>query len=157
MRIRILMVGKMREPYFKEGFADYAKRTSPYARLELVEIRAEPDSNSPSLQNAAVAVEADRIKKVLFPAEGVIAMDMKGSMLTSEEFSLMLKWFMDSGKPDLAFVVGGSRGLSSEILKVSDRVLSLGRMTYPHQMVPLILAEQIYRAFKIMSGDPYHK
>ena len=156
MRIKIICVGKIREPYFRQGAQEYVKRLRPYAAVELTEVKAEPDQNSPLGTRHAQTREAARIFGSLLPSDYAIALDSRGETISSEGFS---KWLgsLAHEHSSLAFVVGGSSGLSPDVLAKAARVLSLGLMTFPHQMVPVIILEQLYRAFMIQSGRTYHK
>jgi 23S rRNA (pseudouridine1915-N3)-methyltransferase len=159
MRIRLVMVGKVKEKYLKAGIDEYLKRLGPYARVELRSVADEPapDGASPAQEEQIKAREGERILSQLEPGQYVVALDARGQMLSSEELASFLHERALRGQPNLAFVIGGSLGLAPEVLRRADMTLSLGRITLLHQMVPLILLEQIYRGFKINRGEPYHK
>jgi 23S rRNA (pseudouridine1915-N3)-methyltransferase len=159
MQIRVLLVGKMRERFLLEGVREYSSRLAPYCSLTMVEIPdipVPPDAR-PAMEGMAVADEGKAIQARLNREEYVIALDEGGVCMSSTEFSRLLADLGLFGKSKVAFVVGGHSGLSPEVKKRADVVLSLSRMTFPHQMVPLILLEQVYRAMKIARNEPYHR
>lgn len=159
MRIKILLVGKVKERYLTLGQQEYLKRLGPYARVELVQLADEPmpDRASPAEAEQLREKEAQRILKALDPGQYVIALDLRGAAMGSEAFSAFLQERALRGQSSLAFVIGGSTGLGPSVLERADFRLSLGPMTFLHQMVPLLLLEQIYRGFKIAAGEPYHR
>lgn len=159
MRIRIVGVGRIKERYWLDGMAEYQKRLGPYARLELVQVQDEatPDRASAAECEQVKAREGERILKVLGPSEFVVALDLTGQQVSSEELAAWLKERGLKGQSQIAFVIGGSLGLAPAVLQRAQLRLSLSRLTLPHQMVPLLLLEQLYRAFKINEGAPYHK
>ncbi len=159
MRIRIVSVGKVKEKYLQAGIQEYLKRLQPYARMEFVSVADEPipENASDAIEHQVVAREGERILKQLDPGHYVVALDMRGKQLSSEELAAFLEERALRGQSNLTFTVGGSLGLAPEVLRRADFTLSLGRMTFLHQMVPLLLLEQTYRAFKISRGEPYHK
>lgn len=159
MQIRIILVGKIREKYLRDGFEDYSMRIRPYGRVDLVEIKDEPVQRTDSPGNVESAVEAEgrRILASLRRGETLVALDRRGEMFSSEEFARWVGERAIYGQSRLAFAIGGPEGLSGPVFREAGLVLSLGPMTFPHQMVPLLLLEQIYRAFRIISGEPYHR
>ncbi len=165
MHITIVAVGRLKENYLEAAVAEYLKRLTPYARLKIREVKDEPcpDQGSLSDQEAAKAREAARIEKVLqqLPGAGAasyrIVLDVAGTEMTSEGFARYLQQLGLEGKSDLIFIIGGAAGLAPEILQAADLRLSFSRMTFPHQLMRVILLEQIYRAFKIIKGEPYHR
>lgn len=159
LRIKILLVGKVREKYLQQGQQEYLKRLGPYARVELIQLPDEPipDRASPAQEEQVREREAERVLRALDPGQYVIALDVQGTAMSSEAFSAFLAERALRGQSSLAFVIGGSTGLAPAVLQRADYRLSLGPMTYLHQMVPLLLLEQLYRGFKIAAGDPYHK
>ncbi|HHY36201.1 MAG TPA: 23S rRNA (pseudouridine(1915)-N(3))-methyltransferase RlmH [Firmicutes bacterium] len=159
MQIRILAVGKTREKYLQMGVEEFKKRLAPYARLELLSVAEEKlaDSLSPREEEQVMAREGERLLKLLKPGEYVIALDAGGRSFTSEELAQYLSQLALHGRSSLAFLIGGHLGLAPAVRSRSDLVLSLSPLTFTHQMVRLILLEQLYRAFKIMRGEPYHK
>jgi 23S rRNA (pseudouridine1915-N3)-methyltransferase len=159
MHMRILMVGKIKEMYFLAGMAEYLKRLGPHAKIDVTNLPDEPtpDGASPVQEEQIKAREGERILKLLEPGQYVVAMDMRGQTYSSEEWAEFLAERALRGQSNLVFVIGGSLGLAPAVLARADQKFSLGRMTLLHQMVPLILLEQTYRAYKINRGEPYHK
>lgn len=159
MHIRIVSVGKIKERYLADGIKEYLKRLGPFAKVEIVEVPDEktPENASLAEEEAVKAKEAEKIIRHLKPGAVIVALAINGEGLSSEELAARLAGWGLSGKSDLVFVIGGSLGLHSSILKAADMQLSFGTMTFPHQLMRLILVEQIYRAFKINRGEPYHK
>lgn len=156
MNVRIVCVGKLKERYLKDGIDEYAKRLSRFCRFDIVEISEElcSDTSLKSIQNVKLA-EGERIVSKL---KGyVIALDLKGIALTSEQISEKITSLKIGGVSTLTFVIGGSYGLSQQVLDICDFSLSFGAITYPHQLIRLVLTEQIYRAFMIEEGSAYHK
>lgn len=158
-RIRLIAVGKVKEKYLQAGINEYLKRLGPYARVEVVGLPDEPipDNASPAQEEQVKQREGERILKAIDAGQHVVVLDQRGREFSSEEFAAFLEERALRGQSNLAFVVGGSLGLDRAVLERSDAKLSLGRMTLLHQMVPLLLLEQVYRAFKINRGEPYHK
>ena len=159
MRIRIIIVGKVRERYLRDGVAEYLKRLGPYAHVELVELQDEPvpETSSDKQLAAARQVEAERILRTLLDSEYLVALDIRGTGMSSEDLS---KWIQEravSRDSNLAFVIGGTTGLAPEVLSRARLRLSMGPMTFPHQFMPMLVAEQLYRAFRIGRGEPYHR
>lgn len=159
MQITVVSVGKLKEKYLKEGIEEYSKRLSAYCKLQLVEVNDEkaPEELSAAEMEQVKRKEGERILSQLKPDQYVIALAIEGQMWTSEKLSAELDRLALHGKSQVAFVIGGSLGLSDEVLKRADVHLSFSKMTFPHQLVRLILLEQVYRAFKISRGEPYHK
>ncbi|MFO7173557.1 MAG: 23S rRNA (pseudouridine(1915)-N(3))-methyltransferase RlmH [Bacillota bacterium] len=159
MRIRILIAGKVRERYLQEGAGEYLKRLRPYARVEMVELQDEPlpEGASPGELARVREREGERLLRALKEDEYLVALDIRGRQFSSEEFSLWLQERALRGESSLAFAIGGTTGLAPAVLERARLRLSLGLMTFPHQMVPLLLLEQIYRGFKIAAGEPYHR
>lgn len=159
MNIKVISVGKLKEKYLKQGISEYLKRLSAYAKVEIVEL---PDEKAPEMLSAAEMEqvkqkESARILGKITPDTYVIALAIEGKMQTSEELAENLDKLATYGKSKVAFVLGGSLGLSDDVLKRANEKLSFSRLTFPHPLIRLILLEQIYRAFKIMRGEPYHK
>ena len=146
MNITILCVGKLKEKYWTEASAEYRKRLSRYCTITVEELKEEnPEAEGQNILK--------RLKKDTF----VITLEIQGKALSSEELSSKLQELALEGKSDITFVIGGSDGLSEDVSKRSDFRLSFSRMTFPHQMIRIFLLEQIYRSFKIMKGETYHK
>lgn len=159
MRITILTVGKIKEKYLRDAIAEYTKRLSKYCRLEMIEVADEktPDTASQTVEEGIRDKEGQRILKYIKDDMYVITLEIQGKMLTSEEMAEKIKHLGIQGKSSIAFVSGGSIGLGKEVLKRADFSLSFSKMTFPHQLMRVILLEQIYRSFRINSGEPYHK
>lgn len=159
MQIQIIAVGKLKEKYWNEGVAEYRKRLGPYAKLDLREVPDEkaPDSLSEAEAEQVKAREGERILAALKPDAHVIALAIDGEAWTSEQLAAHLAKQAVYGGGSVAFVIGGSLGLSPAVLARADKQLSFGRMTYPHQLMRVLLLEQVYRAFKINRGEPYHR
>ena len=159
MQIQIVCVGKLKEKYWSDGVAEYAKRLGAYARLDIRELPDEktPDSLSPAEEEQVRAREGERILAALRDGSHVIALAIDGEAWSSEQLAAHLdKQAVYSGG-SVSFVIGGYLGLSPAVLSRADKKLSFGRMTYPHQLMRVLLLEQVYRAFKINRGEPYHK
>ncbi len=159
MNIRLISVGKIKEKYLREGIAEYTKRLSRYCKLTFVQTPDEktPEGAPKSVEQAILHTEGERILKQLREREYVIALAIEGQMLDSLQLADKLQGFGVSGISDIAFVIGGSLGLSKEVMERADESLSFSRMTFPHQLMQMILLEQIYRSFRIMHHEPYHK
>lgn len=159
MRITIVSVGKAKERFIKDGVAEYAKRLRPYAAVALVEVPDEPVPDRLSARDAEQIKEKEgrRLLERLGPDDYVIALALDGVMWSSEELAAELGRLATYGRSRVAFLIGGTLGLSPAVLKRADVRLSLSRMTFPHQLVRVILLEQLYRAFKIQHGEPYHR
>ena len=154
-----MTVGKLKEKYLKQGIDEYTKRLSTYAKIELIEVADEkaPEQASEAEQQQIKEKEGERILSKLHPDTYVIALAIQGKMLTSEQLADNLDKLATYGKSKIAFVIGGSLGLSDEVMKRANESLSFSKMTFPHQLMKLVLVEQVYRAFRIMRGEPYHK
>ncbi|MBM6616903.1 23S rRNA (pseudouridine(1915)-N(3))-methyltransferase RlmH [Bacillus suaedaesalsae] len=159
MNISIITIGKLKEKYLKQGIEEYIKRLASYAKVEIIEL---PDEKAPENLSEAEMVqikqkEGERILQKISPDAHVIALVIQGKMKSSEQLAEDLDKLATYGKSKVAFVIGGSLGLSDEVMKRADEGLSFSKMTFPHQLMRLILVEQIYRAFRINRGEPYHK
>ncbi len=159
MEIRILSVGKIKEKYLTEGIKEYGKRLSRYCKLSFFQVPDEktPDRASDALQTQIKDTEGERLMKHIREQDYVIALAIEGEMLDSVELSKRIERLGVEGKSSLVFVIGGSLGLSEVLLKRADMKLSFSKMTFPHQLMQMILLEQIYRGFRIMNHEPYHK
>lgn len=159
MKITIIAVGKLKGKYLKEGIAEYSKRLSRFCELQLVEVEDEPaaDSLSPAQEELVKRKEAERIMKKVKEGSFLCLLDINGEKPDSMGFSKKLQGFFISGISHITFVIGGSLGLDAELASKAGYRLSLSGMTFPHQLARLILLEQLFRAFKIMNGEPYHK
>ncbi len=154
MNISLICVGKVKEDFYRNALSEYSKRLSAYCSFNIIEVDDEPDSAG---AETAMKKEADRILKCIKPGMYVITLEIKGKKLSSESFSEKLSDLLVGGKSDIAFVIGGSNGLDESVRSISDYALSFSDMTFPHQLMRVILSEQIYRAFRIMRNEPYHK
>lgn len=159
MNIKIVTVGKLKEKYLIQGINEYVKRLGAYCKIQFVEV---PDEKAPESMSEAemLQVKEKEGKKILAKIkdqEYVFALAIEGKNPTSEAFAQQIEQLGIQGKSQLVFVIGGSLGLNQEVMQRSDTQISFGKMTYPHQLMKLILVEQIYRAFRINTGAPYHK
>lgn len=159
MNITILCIGKLKERYWVDAIQEYSKRLSKYCTLSINELKEEkaPDNPSNAEEMAVKEAEGKSILKQIKKDTFVIALEVKGKELTSEALADKIETLGIDGKSDVAFVIGGSIGLSDEVLERADFRLSFSKMTFPHQMMRVILLEQIYRAFKIIRNETYHK
>lgn len=159
MNITVVAVGKVKEKHMIQGIEEYVKRLSPYTKLSIVEVADEkaPEKLSELEEKQIKKKEGERILSKLSPDSYVIALAIQGKRWTSEQLAKEIDQLATYGKSKLAFVIGGSLGLSDEVLKRADMELSFSAMTFPHQLMRLILVEQIYRAFRINRNEPYHK
>ena len=152
MKVNIVCVGKIKEKYFTDAIAEYSKRLSRFCTFNIIEV-----DEASKIDNLDKKSEAEG-KLILEKCSGVIvSLDARGKMLESLEIAEFIKTNQVSGVSEISFVIGGSNGLSDAVIKASKLVLSFGKITYPHQLFRVVLAEQIYRAFAIIAGLPYHK
>jgi 23S rRNA (pseudouridine1915-N3)-methyltransferase len=159
MNITIVTVGKLKEKYLKQGIDEYLKRLTAYAKVEIIEL---PDEKAPETLSDIEMIqikekEGERILGKISQDAHVIALAIEGKMKSSEDLAETLDKLATYGKSKVVFIIGGSLGLSNEVMQRADEALSFSRMTFPHQLMRLILVEQIYRAFRIIRGEPYHK
>ncbi|TRM11003.1 23S rRNA (pseudouridine(1915)-N(3))-methyltransferase RlmH [Lentibacillus cibarius] len=159
MKIAVIAVGKLKEKYLKQGIDEYLKRLGSYAKVQIVEVVDEkaPENMSDAEVQNVKRKEGERILSNISQDTYVITLEINGKMLTSETFATKLDELATYGKSKIAFVIGGSVGISEDVQQRSDLALSFSKMTFPHQMMRMILLEQVYRAFRIMRGEPYHK
>lgn len=158
MKIRIVAVGKLKEKYLREGVAEYEKRLAPFASVELRETREEYMAENPSeaQRQQTLAKEGKRLLRLVPEKSFLIVLDVKGKLLSSEALAKELASLALQGQSDLTFLIGGAFGLSPAVRERADLRISFSPMTFTHQMVRLLLYEQIYRAFKINRGEKYH-
>lgn len=158
MKIAVIGVGKLKEKYFVMAVEEYVKRLSRYCRLELVETADEktPDGASPAEEERIKRLEGERILKAVREEDYVIALAIQGEALSSEELAQKLQDLSIRGRR-IVFIIGGSLGLHDSVLARADMRLSFSKMTFPHQLMRVVLLEQIYRSFRIIKGEPYHK
>ena len=159
MKIKVVTVGKLKEKYLKDGIAEYSKRISRFAKLEMIELADEktPDRASESENQKILEIEGQRTLSKVGDRDFVIVLAIEGKTLASEEFSKQLEEASIKGFSTLTFIIGGSLGLVQDVKKRANLSVSFGRLTLPHQLMRLVLVEQIYRAFTIQQGSPYHK
>lgn len=159
MKIRLLTVGKIKEKYLKDAIAEYSKRLSRYCKLEILEATDEktPDNASEVLEMQIKKKEGDRLLNFISDTDYVIALDLKGEMYTSEEFASKIDRLGIQGVSTIDFIIGGSLGLSEEVRKRADMKVSFSKMTFPHQLMRVIFLEQLYRSYRIIKNEPYHK
>ena len=159
MKITVITVGKIKEKYLRDAIAEYAKRLSRYCKLEIIEVADEktPDQAGETVEEQIRDKEGERILKYIRDDMYVITLEIGGKMLSSEELADKINMLGIQGQSSVAFVIGGSIGLGREVLKRSDYALSFSKMTFPHQLMRVILLEQVYRSYRIINGEPYHK
>ena len=159
MRITIYSVGKVKEKSFRDMIDEYSKRLSRYCKLDVVEVQDEKtaENMSPVEEDAVKKKEAERLLQHIPEDAYVIALAIEGKELSSVELSKHIEELGISGRSHIVFVIGGSLGLHESVMKRAEYSLSFGRMTFPHQLMRVILLEQIYRSFRIMKNEPYHK
>ena len=159
MKISLITVGKIKEKYLKDAIAEYSKRLSRYCKLEIIEVTDEktPDHASESVEDAIRSKEAERIQKYIKEDAYIITLEIGEKQLTSEELAEKIDKLGIQGVSHIIFIIGGSIGLGREVLSKSDYALSFSKMTFPHQLMRVILLEQIYRSYRIINGEPYHK
>lgn len=159
MKITIISVGKLKEKYLKQGIEEYLKRLSAYANVNIIEVADEkvPENMSEADMLTVKQKEGERILGNITADTYVITLEIEGKMLTSEQLAAKMDELATYGRSKIAFVIGGSIGISEEVQKRSDYALSFSKMTFPHQLMRLVLVEQVYRGFRINRGEPYHK
>ena len=159
MKIKLVTVGKLKEKYLKDGISEYTKRLNRFTKFDIIELPDEktPDKASHLEDQQILDKEGTRILSKLADKEFVIALAIEGQQFPSEKFSKILSDITIRGISDITFVIGGSLGLSTAVKKRANLLMSFGKLTLPHQLMRLVLVEQIYRAFMIQQGSPYHK
>ncbi|GKU25875.1 23S rRNA (pseudouridine(1915)-N(3))-methyltransferase RlmH [Clostridium folliculivorans] len=159
MNITLITVGKIKEKYLKDAIDEYSKRLKRYCKLDIIELPDEktPDNASEKEELQIKEKEGQLILKSIKDTMYVVALDLKGNMISSEEFSTLIGDLGVNGESQLCFVIGGSLGLSREVIQRANYKLCFSKMTFPHQLFRVMLLEQIYRAYRIMKGEPYHK
>ena len=159
MKIKVVTVGKLKEKYLKDGIEEYLKRISRFAKFEMIELADEktPDKASESENQKILEIEGQRILSKVGDRDFVIVLAIEGKTFSSEEFSKHLEEASIKGFSTLTFIIGGSLGLAQDVKNRANLSVSFGRLTLPHQLMRLVLVEQIYRAFTIQQGSPYHK
>lgn len=159
MKITVLAVGKIKEKYFTDAIAEYCKRLSRYCKLEIIEVADEktPDRAGDREEELIRRREGERLSRYLQRGAYVIALAIDGRKVSSEQFAAKIDRLGVSGQSHIIFMIGGSIGLQQELLEEADEKISFSDMTFPHQLMRVILLEQIYRGYKIIQGEPYHK
>jgi 23S rRNA (pseudouridine1915-N3)-methyltransferase len=159
MNIEIIVIGKLKEKYWREAEAEYLKRLSGYTRVSIRELKeAVVSANASAAEiGKAVGAEGGEILRATKADGYVIALDLRGELLSSEQLASKIEKLSVHGQSDMSIIIGGSNGLSSEVLDRANLIISFGKFTYPHQMMRVILEEQLYRSFKIIRNETYHK
>ena len=159
MKITVITVGKIKEKYLEDAIAEYSKRLSRYCKLEIIQVADEktPDRASEVVEAQIKDKEGERILSHIKDTAYVVALAIEGKMISSEELAELIDGLGVRGESHIQFVIGGSLGLSKKVLERADYKLSFSRMTFPHQLMRVILLEQIYRSYRIVNGEPYHK
>ena len=155
----MITVGKIKEKYLEDAIAEYSKRLSRYCKLEIIQVADEktPDRASEVVETQIKDKEGERILSHIKDTAYVVALAIEGKMISSEELAELIDGLGVRGESHIQFVIGGSLGLSKKVLERADYKLSFSRMTFPHQLMRVILLEQIYRSYRIVNGEPYHK
>lgn len=159
MKIKLICVGKVKEKFYVDAIKEYSKRLGAYTSLEIVEV---PDEKTPDKASEAINLqikekEGNAILSKIKVNDFVMLLDIKGKMYSSEELSQTLENYMIDGKSEFIFIIGGSLGVSQQVKQRANALISFSKMTFPHQLMRVIFLEQIYRSFKIMKNEPYHK
>ena len=159
MKITILTVGKIKEKYLRDAIAEYTKRLSKYCKPEIIEVADEktPDNASETVEENIRTKEGERLLKYVRDDAYVITLEINGKQLSSEELAEKIEKLGVQGTSHIMFIIGGSIGLGKEVLARSDYALSFSKMTFPHQLMRVILLEQVYRSYRIINVEPYHK
>ena len=159
MKIKLICVGKIKEKFYVDAIKEYSKRLGAYTTLEIIEV---PDEKTPDKASEAINLqikekEGNAILSKIKPTDFVMLLDVKGKMYSSEELSELIENYMIDGKSEFVFIIGGSLGVSQQVKQRANTLNSFSKMTFPHQLMRVIFLEQIYRSFKIMKNEPYHK
>lgn len=159
MKITIICVGKIKEKFYRDAIAEYAKRLSKYCRLEIIEVQDEktPDHAKEALEEQIKEKEASRILKYIKEDAFVYSLEINGQQPDSVALSEQINTLALQGQSHIQFIIGGSLGLHESVSKAADKAISFSKMTFPHQLMRVILLEQIYRSYRIIMGEPYHK
>lgn len=159
MNIKLIVVGRVREKYIKDGIDEFKKRLSSYCNLKIIEVPDEsaPENLSKREEEIVKNKEGEKILKHISKNSYLIPLVIEGRQLTSEGLANKIESLGIDGNPDITFIIGGSLGISDEIIKMANFKLSFSKMTFPHQLMRLILLEQVYRSFRIIRNEPYHK
>lgn len=159
MKVKILCIGKLKEKFYEDAASEFKKRLSRYCSFEVIELSDEkaPENMSPAQKEQVKQSEGNRLLSRINLADFIAALAIEGEKLSSEQLAQKLEGWMGSGKSSICFLIGGSLGLSQDVLNRADFILSFSDMTFSHQIFRIMLMEQIYRAFKIIKKEPYHK
>jgi 23S rRNA (pseudouridine1915-N3)-methyltransferase len=159
MNIEVICVGTLKESYWRDAEAEYVKRLSKYGKMKIVQVKETPlpANPSPANEQAVMAAEGQSLLHAAGKQSFIVALDRKGRQFSSEAFARKLQSLALEGRSHIAFIIGGSLGLSKEALDASDLCLSFSEMTFPHQLMRVVLLEQVYRSFKILNNEEYHK
>jgi 23S rRNA (pseudouridine1915-N3)-methyltransferase len=159
MKITIIGPGKLKEKYLKDGIAEYCKRLTPYTKLEIIEVPDEkcPENLSPADMEIVKKKEGEKILSKINLSSFIITLELEGKLLSSEELASKIEKITVDGKSHITFIIGGSLGLHNNVRTKSNFKLCFSKMTFPHQLIKLILIEQIYRSYRILKNEPYHK
>ncbi|MDE5994116.1 MAG: 23S rRNA (pseudouridine(1915)-N(3))-methyltransferase RlmH [Oscillospiraceae bacterium] len=159
MKITIICVGKLKESFYREAAAEYIKRLSKYCRIEIIEVQDEktPDHGAPALEEQIKEKAASRILKHIKEDAFIYSLEINGYQPDSVELSEQINELAIRGQSHIQFIIGGSLGLHESVSKAAHKAVSFSKMTFPHQLMRIILLEQIYRSYRIIMGEPYHK
>lgn len=159
MKITVLCVGRIKEKFYSDAVAEYLKRLSRYAKTEVIEVADEKTPDGASERETALILEKEgtRLLKYISDDAYVIALAVGGKEYTSPEFAEKISTLATHGKSHIIFIIGGSLGISDDVLKKSNEKIGFGKMTFPHQLFRVMMLEQVYRAYRIINGEPYHK
>ena len=159
LKINIICIGKIKETFFKDAINEYVKRLSKYCNINIIELLDEKIPNNPSEKDSLIIKnkEGEKILNHIKKDSYIICLDLKGKQYTSEEFSKKLEEIPLNHSSEVSFVIGGSLGISKDVLDIADELISFSKMTFPHQLFRVLLLEQIFRAFKISNNESYHK
>ena len=159
MKLTVITVGKLKEKYWVDAVKEYKKRISKYAKIELIEVADEKEPNNASEKDIEMIKdkEGERILSKIKDSQHVVTLEIKGKEYTSESLAKQYQTWMNTGKSDVVFVIGGSNGIGREVKKRSNQEISFGSLTYPHQMMKVMILEQLFRVNKILRNESYHK
>lgn len=159
MKLTVITVGKLKEKYWVDAVKEYKKRISKYAKIELIEVADEKEPNNASEKDIELIKdkEGERILSKIKDSQHVVTLEIEGKEYTSESLAKQYQTWMNTGKSDVVFVIGGSNGIGREVKKRSNQEISFGSLTYPHQMMKVMILEQLFRVNKILRNENYHK
>lgn len=159
MKLTVITVGKLKEKYWVDAVKEYKKRISKYAKIELIEVADEKEPNNASEKDIEMIKdkEGERILSKIKDSQHVVTLEIEGKEYTSESLAKQYQTWMNTGKSDVVFVIGGSNGIGREVKKRSKQEISFGSLTYPHQMMKVMILEQLFRVNKILRNEAYHK